>query len=142
VVGNLFQISNQITLGRPEQETVEQLEEATKRIIGMEEEARGVLVKKAKWEIEDKIWRAIGILDNARLLTSQEFMNLSSATRLGVVLGVVSRPASSVLNELMVLTQPSHLQCIAGRALSAAERDELRANMVRERLKDGRGQSG
>ena len=136
VVGNLFQISNQITLGRSEHETVDELEAVTKQIIDMEQSAREVLIKNAKSEIEDKICRAIGILDNARLLTTQEFMNLSSATRLGVGLGIVSRPMSNILNELMVLTQPSHLQHFAGRALEPSERDELRASMVRRKMAD------
>lgn len=134
VVGNLFQISNQITLGRSEEGTLQDLGKTVKDIIEMEEKAREVLVKNARSEIEDKVWRAIGILDNARLLTSQEFMSLSSATRLGVGLGLVARPKAGVLNELMVLTQPSHLQCLAGRSLSANERDEMRAKMVRQRM--------
>jgi protein arginine kinase len=134
VVGNLFQVSNQVTLGRSEQETADDLEKVTKETIDMEEHAREVLLKKARAEIEDKVCRAVGILDNARLLTTQEFMNLSSAARLGISLGLVSRPTCSILNELMVLTQPSHLQHLAGEALDAQERDELRASMVRQRM--------
>ena len=74
----------------------------TKQIIGYEEEARGTMLKDAKPQTEDKIWRAYGIIQNARVLTSQEFMNLSSAVRLGVAMGILTNIAIKTLNQLMV----------------------------------------
>ena len=137
VIGNLFQISNQVTLGRSEQETIEHLERVTRQLIESERRAREQLIREARFQIEDKIWRAFGILENARLLTSQEFMNLASAIRLGVALGVISRPEVCLLNELMVTTQPSHLQRLSGRKLGSSERDMLRARLVRKRFSEG-----
>lgn len=136
VAGNLFQISNQVTLGRSEQETIEHLEKVTRELIGSEGHAREQLLGEARFQIEDKIWRAFGILENARLLTSQEFMNLASAVRLGVSLSVIARPEIRLLNELMVTTQPSHLQRLSGRRLDPSERDVLRASVVRRRFSE------
>lgn len=134
VLGNLFQISNQTTLGQSEEDIINSLERVTKQIIGYEEDARKTLFKDAKSQIEDKIWRAYGIVKNARVLTSQEFMNLSSAVRLGVVMGMITDINIKTINQLMVWTQPSHLQKRAGRKMEPAERDAHRANYVRKTL--------
>ncbi|MFH1008686.1 MAG: protein arginine kinase [Candidatus Latescibacterota bacterium] len=134
IIGNLFQISNQRTLGQDEQETIDHLKKVSLELIRVEELARAKLMREARFQIEDKIWRAFGILENARLLTSQEFMNLASAVRLGVSMGIISRPDIRILNELMVTTQPSHLQQRAGKNLDPARRDALRANLVRKRF--------
>ncbi|HID94483.1 MAG TPA: protein arginine kinase [Candidatus Latescibacteria bacterium] len=142
VVGNLFQISNQTTLGKAEHEIIEGLERIIREVVDQELKARGTLLKDAKLEIEDKVWRALGILENARLLTSQEFMNLSSATRLGYAMDLIAFPEIKVLNELMVLTQPYHLQRLVGRSLRPSERDKIRANLVRERLRDDKPEGG
>ena len=136
VVGGLFQISNQVTLGRSEEDILEDLEKVSGQIIESEEIARETLVRDAGAQIEDKIWRAYGILMHARLLTTQEFMNLSSAIRLGYSLGVMDPPNTRLLNELMVFTQPAHLQRWAERSLEPEERDQLRARLVRRRMRD------
>ena len=134
VVGNLFQISNQVTMGRSEEEIVSDLENVVRKIMTYEKDAQETLVKDAKSQIEDKIWRAYGILKHARVLSTQEFMSLSSAIRLGCNLGVIGRPDIRMLNELMIVTQPSHLQRLLGKRLDPSERDVLRARLVRERL--------
>jgi protein arginine kinase len=134
IVGNLFQISNQVTLGRNERETIGHLEKVTRELIRYEEHAREQLIREARFQIEDKIWRALAMLENARLLTSQEFMNLASAVRLGISMSVIQKPNIRLLNELMVTTQPSHLQQRDGKKMGPAERDVLRASLVRERL--------
>ena len=136
VVGNLFQVSNQVTLGKPAEEIVGDLEKVTRQIITFEQSARQTLLSEARPQIEDKIWRAYGILENARVLTTQEFMNLSSAARLGHSLGVIPKPGVQVLNELMVRTQPSHIQRSVGKTLEPSERDVLRAEIVRKWLED------
>jgi protein arginine kinase len=87
-------------------------------------------------QIEDKAWRAYGLLCHARLLTTQEFMNLSSAVRLGVALGLLPACEVGMLNGMMVRTQPSHIQAALGRNVDPPERDEHRAEMVRRRLKE------
>ncbi len=134
VVGNFFQISNQITLGQDEADTLAGLEKVLQQVLGYEEKAREILVRDAALQIEDKVYRAFGTLANCRLLSSQEIVNLTSAVRLGVALGFKGLPDTRTLNEILVLTQPAHLQLAAGREMSASERNELRAKEVRRRL--------
>ncbi|HOT35792.1 MAG TPA: protein arginine kinase [Candidatus Latescibacteria bacterium] len=134
VVGSLFQISNQITLGKSEHEILETLERVVRQIIDFEYSARQTLLRDARAQIEDKIWRSWGILANARVLSGQEFMNLASAVRLGVSTGVLKEPSLVLLNELLVRVQPSHIQRMAGSRLDSDQRDQNRAKYVRERF--------
>ena len=133
-VGNLFQVSNQSTMGVPEGEIVDKLAEVTRQIMAHEKEAQAALLKEAPAQVEDKVWRAYGLLAHARVLSSQEFMNLLSAVRLGRSLGLVGRISSGFINQLMIVTQPSHLRAEAGTDLSPEERDVRRADLVRRRL--------
>jgi len=134
VAGNLFQISNQVTLGQSEEEITAEIDRIIRHIVGYEEYARESLLEDARPQLEDKVWRSYGILENARMLTAQEFMNLSSAVRLGCDMGIIPHLDPKIFNELIVMTQPSHLQKLAGRKLSADERDVLRAHIVREKI--------
>jgi protein arginine kinase len=136
VVGNLLQISNHVSLGKSEHEIVEQLIRAVTTIIEYEKRAADTLIKEAKNQIEDKIYRSVGILKSARVLSTGEFMNLSSAVRLGLYLNVLSKPDLRTLNELLVITQPGHLQARQGRTANSMERDMMRADLVRERFLD------
>jgi len=136
VLGNLFQISNQTTLGQLEEDIINSLERVTKQIIEYEEDARTTLLKDAKPQIEDKIWRAHGIVKTARVLTSHEFMNLSSAVRLGVAMGIIPDIDIKTINGLIIWTQPSHLQKRANKTMGPAERDVYRAELVRKMLGD------
>jgi protein arginine kinase len=137
VWGNLFQIGNQTTLGRSESEIADALEKVTRQIIEFENKARERLIADAKDEISDKVWRAYGILRNARVLTSEETMNLLSAVRVGIALGIFDVVSVKSVNELLLMSQPAHLQKHVGAALSPAERDVARAQLVRERLSGG-----
>lgn len=137
VLGNLFQISNQTTLGRSEEEIIENLERITRQVIAYEEKARETLIKDARDQIEDKIWRAYGILRNARVLTSQEVMNLLSALRLGLGMGVIGSVSLLTINQLLLLTQPAHLQKNLNLVIDTPERDVERATLVREKLFKG-----
>ena len=132
--GNLFQVSNQATLGTSEGELVDSLIAITNKLIECERDAQECLMEEARAQVEDKVWRAWGLLSNARVLSSQEFMNLLSAVRLGHTLGLVGGLSSSFLNHLMIATQPSHLRAEAGRELEAGERDLRRADLVRRRM--------
>lgn len=134
VIGNFFQISNQATLGRSEEDIIESLERVTRQIIEYETNARETILKSARFQVEDKIWRAYGILKNARMVTSEEVMNLTSALRLGVSTKVLDIVDIRTLNELLILAQPAHLQKLMGREMEPAERDFKRAELVRERL--------
>jgi len=133
-IGNLFQVSNQTTLGRSEQESIESLERVTRQILDTEEQARDRLMRDARVQIEDKVWRAYGTLRHCRTITTREVVNLCSAVRLGLTLGLADLCPLRVVNELLILTQPAHLQRRFGADLSRAERNVRRAEMVRERL--------
>ncbi|HWR61300.1 MAG TPA: protein arginine kinase [Clostridia bacterium] len=134
MVGNIFQISNQITLGRAEEEIVENLTAVTRQIIDKEKEARKVLIGNNRIQIEDKIWRSWGIMQNARVMNSQECMKLLSDIRLGVDMGIIENIPQQLLNEIMIETQTASMQKMSGRELSPAERDIIRAEMVRGKL--------
>jgi protein arginine kinase len=134
VLGNLFQISNQNTLGVSETETLELIAGVTKSIIADEAHARDVLMNEASDQIEDKIWRAYGILKYARVLTSEEVMNLLSAVRLGIAMNIIDFVDVATINEILLFSQPAHLQKYYSKEMSSDQRDAKRAKMVRERL--------
>jgi protein arginine kinase len=137
IMGNFFQISNQTTLGQSEKETIESLERVTRQIIEYEQRAREELLKDARVQIEDKIWRAYGALRHSRVISSQEVINLSSAVRFGVALRIEGLSSVRVLNELLVRSQPAHLQQSAGREMEPRERNVIRADYVRKLLERG-----
>ena len=137
VVGSLFQVSNQITLGKTEIQIIEELERVVRQIIEYEQDARNTLLTDAKAQIEDKIGRALGILSHAHVMSGQEFMNLTSAVRLGIGMGLIQKPEASILNSLMVKIQPSHIQRFYGAVMDAEDRDFHRAELVRTRLMNG-----
>jgi protein arginine kinase len=132
--GNLFQVSNQVTLGQSEAKLVEDLGKITRQLVEYERDAQEALLGDARHQVEDKVWRAYGLLANARVLSSQEFMNLLSAVRLGCSLSLIEQIPSSFINHLMIITQPSHLQARAGGHLEPGERDIQRADLVRRKL--------
>ena len=132
--GNLFQISNQVTLGRPEEEIVDSIERVTNQIIGYEKNAYRILLKQKGPAIEDKIFRAYGILKNARILSSKEAINLLSLLRLGISMDLLRGISLSNLNELLIINQPAHIQKIQGRQLKENERNIARASIIRQRL--------
>jgi protein arginine kinase len=134
-LGNVFQVSNQMTLGESENGIVERLEKVLGQIIEHEENARATLMEKKSKMVLNHIGRAYGILANAHTITSKETMNLLSLMRLGVDLGVFPGVDRGLVDELFLMTQPAHLQKQHSEKLSAEERDLLRADMVRERLK-------
>jgi len=134
VMGNLFQISNQTTLGCSERDSIESLERVSRQIIETEERARERMMRDARVQIEDKVWRAYGTLRHCRSVQAKEIINFCSAVRLGVALGMPGLCPLAVLNELLVMTQPAHLQRFAGAELTPPERNVYRAQFVRERL--------
>ncbi|MEW6448616.1 MAG: protein arginine kinase [Bacillota bacterium] len=132
--GDLFQVSNQITLGRSEEEIISNLTALVSRLVGQEREARKRLYHEQREALEDRVHRSYGILQSARLMTSEEAMRHLSDVRLGLALKIIKQPTFSLISELMVLTQPAFLMRTAGRELRPFERDVLRARLVRERL--------
>lgn len=132
--GNMFQISNQITLGQSEEEIIDNLYRVAKQLIEHEKNARALLMDESKLRIMDRVQRSYGILSNAAIIDSKEAAQRLSDVRLGVDLGLINHVPAKVTNELVVMTQPGFLQQYAGGQLSPDERDVRRAEMIRERL--------
>lgn len=134
-LGNVFQISNQQTMGISEEATVEQLEKIINQLITEEKNARQLLLTQDKGALEDRVYRAYGILTNARRLTGDEALTYMSEVQLGYDLNLIQRTKENIFSELIVTTRPNFLQKYMGKeALSAVERDEYRAQVVRNRL--------
>lgn len=133
-VGNLFQISNQITLGPSEEEILQNLGAVIRQIVEQERATQQALKKANRWAVEDRVNRAYGILTNARLLTSQEAMRLLSDVRLGHELGILDNVSYRTQNELLVLTQPAMMQRFVDEKMKEDTRDFKRAAIVRQRL--------
>jgi protein arginine kinase len=136
VIGNYFQLSNQTTLGKSEDELIENLSRIARQVIEYEENARAVLVRDALDEIEDKVWRAYGLLTCARSMSFDEMMNLLSAVRLGASMKLLPEIGVSKLNHLLLWTQIAHLEKRAGRALDKREREIERAGLIRQILEE------
>lgn len=131
VLGNFFQISNQVTIGKSEDELIEHLSRITIQIIQHEQNARSVLFKDAGHYIQDKVWRAYGILERARTISGDEVMNLLSAVRLGVSMKLIKGLSVSTINRILIYSQDAHLDVVAGKRLNPMERDIERANVIR-----------
>lgn len=132
-LGNFFQFSNQITLGQPETEIIDNLEGVIKQVISHEREAREYLKKKKKDKMEDQIWRSLGVLKAARIISSQEAIQLLSLVQAGVDIGILEGQVTHRdLNQLFLLIQPGHLQKMCGSELSVADRDMRRADQIRK----------
>ncbi|WP_100374415.1 protein arginine kinase [Bacillus sp. FJAT-45037] len=133
-LGNLFQVSNQLTLGKSEQGIVEDLRDVVMQLIQQERAAREVLMQSSKLQLEDRVYRSYGILSHSRVIESKEATQRLSDVRLGIDVGLLENVSANILNELMILTQPGFLQQYAGEVLSPEVRDERRATLIRERL--------
>lgn len=142
VVGNFFQLSNQTTLGQTERDLLEHLGSMVREVIQYEEQAREVLLREAPAIIEDKVWRAYGLLRHARTLSFEETMNLLSGVRLGVGLGVVGGVGMYTLNKLLVHTQPAHLAAMEGIPLDDPALPVRRARYVRMLLDEDAARRG
>ncbi len=132
--GNIYQISNQVSLGHSEEDIIQNINGLIRQIIEQEEQARQALLLQNKPMLEDKIFRSLGTLRNARIISSQETVELLSMVRLGIDLGAITDVDRRTVNELFIFIQPAHLQKLEGRKLSAAARDVRRAALIREKL--------
>ena len=142
VVGNFFQLSNQTTLGKSEQELLDHLGRMVRQVIEYEEQARHVLRRDVPIIIEDKVWRAYGLLRHARTLSFEEAMNLLSGVRLGVGLGLVDRCGVYALNKLLIHAQPAHLAAQERVEPDDPDLNVRRARYVRTVLDDEAGRRG
>lgn len=132
--GSFFQISNQLTLGLREEQIIDDVEKVVRQIIGHEQNARKTLLKGSLYEIEDKIYRAYAVLKSARLITSNEAIELFSIVRLGIETGIIKDIKIAVLNKLFIFTQPAHLQKKYGIKMDSSTRDIKRAELIRQEL--------
>lgn len=133
-IGNMFQISNQMTLGEKEADIVRSITQIAEELVEHERNARLRLVEKKELFLKDHIGRAYGILTHAYLLSTKEALDLLSDLRLGVDVGMLNHLERGVVDELLMLTQPGHLQRIEGRTLKPKDRDRVRAKRIRDGL--------
>lgn len=134
-LGDLYQISNQTTLGKSEREILADFEHSVvPQIIAYEQQARQALLRQRGPQLDDKIWRAWGILTHARVIGTDEVLQLLSHLRLGVNLGRINTTDIRTINELFLLTQPAHLQRLTGVEMDPARRRAARAQLIRQRL--------
>jgi protein arginine kinase len=133
--GDLYQISNQTTLGKTEAMLLRELEqEIIPKVIDYERVARRTLLSKRRADIEDQVYRALGVLSNARLMTTEESMQLLSMVRLGCVAGLLPDLDVKVVNQMLLLTHPAHLQRAVGQELDQDQRRAARATLLRSRM--------
>ena len=141
-MGDFYQISNQITLGRTETELLEQVGDVVPALIGYERRARDYLVREGERDLHDRVSRAYGILCSAETISSEETMHLLSSVRMGVNLGLLEDLEIPTVNKLFIHTQPAHLQKLRGVELDTADRNVERAMYLRRMLRpDGNGEA-
>ncbi|MBN1436930.1 MAG: protein arginine kinase [Sedimentisphaerales bacterium] len=134
-IGDLYQFSNQTTLGKSEKQIVEEMVNlAIEPIVKYERTARQHLIEQRCAALDDKIFRALGLLRNARMISSEESLYMLSFARLGVHLGRIKDVTLDRINMLMQLTRPAHLQHLQQRELEPEERDIVRAEFIRKTL--------
>lgn len=133
VLGSIYQISNQITLGITEQDSIQNLESVVMQIMESEKQARESRIQN-QTQLEDVVYRSLGALRYARLLSGKEFYELYSNVRLGVSSGIIQDVSIQTLNELLQVTGTASICEQAGKELPPEERDALRSRLVREKL--------
>ncbi|MFO7904718.1 MAG: protein arginine kinase [Pirellulaceae bacterium] len=134
-MGDFYQISNQITLGRSEQELISQVSDVIPVVIDYERRARDFLVQESERDLHDRVSRAYGILSTAQTISSEETMHLLSSVRMGVNLGLIHDLGIPTVNKLFIHTQPAHLQKLRGIELDTADRNVARANYLQVHLR-------
>lgn len=134
--GDLYQISNQVTLGRSEPRVLTEIREVITMILQYERQARQVLVRERKQAEQDRVARAIGTLGSATMITSEETMELLSAVRLGIHLNLLDDLPPTTVNQLFIHTQAAHLQKLMGTPLDGEERNAARARYLRNKLRE------
>lgn len=134
IKGSLFQISNQHTLGLKEEELIQTIIKLTHMITDIEKKARDTIFTKAKHEFEDKIFRSLAVLRSARIMSTDETLNLLSALRFGIGTGTIKDISLDVVNEIMLVARPANIQLYFGQILEEHERDIRRAEYIRKKL--------
>lgn len=135
VLGDIFQVSNQLAMGYSESELIDSMTDMVKQVASQERLTRKQLFEKSRLGIEDMIWRAYGVLSQARLLENTEAMNLYSKALLGVELGILPIK-KEIIYQLMVCTRPNHILEYLFETDLPYSKDQLRANMAREKFSE------
>ena len=133
-MGDFYQISNQMTLGKSEQQIIKLMQQVIPDVLEYERRTRREMVKDNRPKLHDKVSRALGILQSARTITSEETMHLLSSLRLGINLGLIDGIEIPTINELFIHTQPAHLQKRSGNPMESADRNAARATQIRTKL--------
>ncbi len=133
-MGDFYQISNQLTLGRAETDLLGQVGDVVPQIIEYERHARDTLVRESQETLHDRVSRAYGILRTAQTISSEETMHLLSSVRMGINLGLIHDLQIPTVNKLFIHTQPAHLQKLRGGELDTADRNVERARYLRRHL--------
>ncbi len=141
-LGDIYQISNQVTLGQSEEDLTNNLKSICRQVIEQERAVREALRKESKLQLEDRLCRSYGLLSNVRIISSQEALKLLSDVKLGAELGILPDVNSQFVTELMFLTRASLIQKLIGKEVSSAERDIYRAKIIREGLQRKSGGEG
>ncbi|VTR98481.1 protein arginine kinase [Tuwongella immobilis] len=134
--GDFFQISNQVTLGKSEAQALAEIREVISQIVTYERQARAALMRENRQALQDRVARAMGTLQSATMMTSDETMELLSSVRLGIHLHLIENLAAMTINELFIQTQPAHLQKLVGSPLDGEARNAARADFLRARLRE------
>jgi protein arginine kinase len=132
--GNLFQVSNQSTLGLKEAEIIEKLELISSHLIEKEQEAREEIIIRSKHKIEDQVMRAYGVLTNAKMISTNEALDLLLQIRFGIELGILAKVGYDTINRLMLIIQPGYLQLLKGKEMGQEQRNLNRALLIQELL--------
>ncbi|MBL7140155.1 MAG: protein arginine kinase [Planctomycetes bacterium] len=133
-VGDIYQISNQASLGRSEEDILKNLDAVIPQILAYEQQARGVLADESPVALDDRVYRSWALLTHARTISSEETLMLLSAVRLGIHLGRLDGVDIGAVNDLFLLTRRGHIQRLRGAALDESQRDAARADFIRKRL--------
>lgn len=131
-VGDLYQLSNQVTLGASEQDIIAKLKNITDQIIEYEKQARKTLSEKHSDIIADRVWRAYGTLKYARKISSDEAKTLFSNVMLGINMGIIDADINII--KLMIMSEPANVSKSVGKMINADERDRKRAEIIRKML--------
>ncbi|MBU6145442.1 MAG: protein arginine kinase [Paenibacillaceae bacterium] len=134
--GNLYQVSNQMTLGKREEDIIDHLQNVVRQIVDHEKLSRSQLIHDTPAALADRLWRSFGALAHAHIMTSKEATEKLSDLRFGIDIGLIDPPPKRPMNELLVMTQPGFLQMQFGDEMSPMHRDVYRAKLLREALAD------
>ena len=133
--GHLFQISNQLTLGLTEDDLISDLKRMLLQLIEQERKVRREIYRQQPLMIEDKVFRAYGLLANSRIMATEEAVTLLSSVRLGLSLGLLPQLTAADINRIQAAIGPASIQKAQGRPMAPEERDTARATIIRDILK-------